>query len=186
MKRLTCVMIGLLVVLVTFISAQVNVAAPSSIAVHDIVESGTTRSILQKLAEEHHVVIGVYGTIAGTDDPTINISVKNGSLSDVLDTIPKADSRFDWEQSSNGNIHFVTRGAPNALMDVMMHSFEDTNPRVLDFTGHLLRVPEIHGWLQEHKCDMIHRIFIAGQPLQPTIRMSFTFSQALRRPPEVT
>ena len=148
------------------LSAKINVATTSSIAVHDVVKSGTTGSVLQALAEKHHVVIGVYGTIAGVDEPTIDISIKNGSLSDVFDAITRADPRFEWEQTSNGSVHFVTRGAPNTLMDVKVHSFEDENPQVLDFIGHLLSVPEIHGWLRDHKCVMSHRIVIAGQPPQ--------------------
>lgn len=166
MKGLTCVMIGLLAIPVTSLSVQINVVKPSSIAVHDVVKNGTARSILQELTEKHHVVIGVYGIIAGVDEPTVDISVKNGTLSDVFDAITKADSRFEWEQTSNGAVHFVTRGAPSTLMDVMVHSFDDKNPRVLDFTGHLLQVPEIRSWLQDHKCSMSHRIVIAGQPPQ--------------------
>jgi hypothetical protein len=148
------------------LSAKINVPTPSSIAVHDVVKSGTTESVLRALAEKHHVVIGVYGIIAGVDEPTIDISIKKGSLSDVFDAITKADPRFEWEQTSNGSVHFVTPGDSNTLMDVTVHSFDDKNPRVLDFTSHLLRVPEVHGWLQDHKCDLIHRIIIAGQPPQ--------------------
>lgn len=166
MKRLTFVVIVQLAILVTGLNAQSNVRTPSSIKVHNVAKSGTAWSILQELAEKYHIVIGAYGAIAGDDEPTIEISIKNGSLSDVFDAITKADPRFEWEQTSDGSVHFATRDTPNALMDITVHSFEDKNPRVLDFIDDLLVVPEIHGWLQDHKCQMFHRIIIAGQPPQ--------------------
>ena len=172
MNTLICITIGLLAIPLPSLSAQINITKPSSIAVHDVAKSGMTWSILQELAEKHHFVVGVYGTITGVDEPTINISVKDGSLSDAFDAITKADSRFEWEQTSNGSVHFVTRSAPNTLMDVRVLSFEDENPRVLDFTSHLLEVPEIRGWLQDHKCSMSHRIVIAGQPPEQWRRLS--------------
>lgn len=160
MRRLTFVMIGLLTILITNLSAQGKVRIPSSIPVHDFAQNGRALSILQALAEKYHVVVGVHGILLGLDDPIIDIAIKDGTLSDVFDAITKADPRFEWQQNSSGSVYFLTRGTPLPLMDVTVHSFDVENPRDINIDDRLFDVPEIHVWIQEHKCVRGPYVFV--------------------------
>jgi hypothetical protein len=152
MNKFRFIGIGLLAILVTNLSAQVNVAKPSSIPVHDFVSNSYTLEVVYRLAVKYHVVIGAYGAIRGadnkTDNRTIDISIKNGTLGDVLDAITKADPQFEWHESRNGAIHFISRGARFSLVDVMVHSFDLDNPQSEDVLGHLQAVPAVRSWYQ--------------------------------------
>jgi hypothetical protein len=163
MIRFTLIKNGLLVILVTSLSAQVNAAPPSSIPIHNFAKTDRTLYVLQALAEEYHFVIGVHGVLADEHEPTIEISAKGGVLSDVFDAITKADQRFEWRQNSNGAVHFLTRDVHFSLTDVTVHSFDDDNPGKWEITDRLYDLPEIHDWLQNHKCVMPIVISIIGQ-----------------------
>ena len=163
MKRRKFVAISLFVVAAS-LGAQVNVVTASSIPVHNYAQKqkGHTRYVLQALAEKYHVVIGVYGDVSDVDEPTFDISIKDGTLSDVFDAIVKADPRFEWYQNANGAVHFLTQGTPNPLADVTVHSFDDENPQEEEVGDRLFDVPEIRSWLQDHKCVRYHEIVFAG------------------------
>jgi len=62
MSKFAFILISILATSVLNLSAEVNVATPSSIRVHHFVVKGkTTPKILRDLAEEYRLVIGVYG-----------------------------------------------------------------------------------------------------------------------------
>jgi len=158
-------MIGLLAILDTNLNAQVNVVKVSSIPLHDYAKQGDIRYVLRAIAEKFHVVIGVYGNVSTEEDvPIIDISIKGGTLGEVFDDITKADPRFVWYQTANGAVHFQTQGTPNLLADVTVHSFDDKNFQEEDIAGHLFLVPEIQGWLHDHKCVRYHEIINGGPP----------------------
>lgn len=163
MKRYIDVTIILLAIQVTCLSAQVNVATPSSILIHNFAKKDKTLYVLQALAEKYHFVIGVHGILADEHESTIEISAKDGALSNVFDAITRADQRFEWHQNSNGAVHFLTRGVPFSLTDVTVHSFDDENPGKWEINYRLHDLPEIHNWLQDHKCVMPNAISIIGQ-----------------------
>lgn len=136
--------------------------ATSFISVHEFAAKSYTLAVVYRLAVKYHVVIGVYGTMLGADNSTINVSVKNGTLGDALDAITRADPRFEWHKSSDGAIHFVSRGAPLTLMDIRVHSFEIYNPQSLEILRRLNEVPEIHSWWMERKCSTDYSIMGTG------------------------
>jgi hypothetical protein len=166
MNRFGFVGIGLLAILVTKLSAQVNIALPSSIPVHDFSAKSYTLEVVYRLAVQYHVVIGSYGRIQGADHKTdnrkIDISIRNGTFGDALDAIAKADPQFEWHRSRNGAIHFVSRGARLSLMDVMVHSFDVDNPQDTDILGRLQSAPAVQRWFQKRKCPKNYSVMGAG------------------------
>jgi hypothetical protein len=130
---------------------------PSSIPVHDVAVKGRTVDVISQLALKYRVVTGVYGiSINGYQEPTIKVSIKNGTLGEAFDAITNADPRLEWRQS-NGAVHFTTRNFPIALMDVTVHTFDaetDWHSGILD---RLDDAPEIHAWLLDKKCPPTNR-----------------------------
>jgi len=143
---------------------------PASIPVRDLVASGRTVEVISRLAMKYHIMAGVYGTsINGYHEPTIDVSIKNGTLGDAFDAIAKADPRLEWRQS-NGAVHFATHNFPISLMDVTLHSFdsEDDWHSVLD---RLDQTPESQAWLLDNKCPSADRHAAAsmgGTGITPT------------------
>jgi hypothetical protein len=164
-NKLSLIMIFLLALLVTNLNAQASLATPSSIPVHHLaIKAQTPLRILNRLAKKYHLVIGVYGNVAGYQVP-IEVKIRNGTLADVFDAIIRADQRVEWQQGSNGAVHFVVRDAPLPLMDVTVHSFDYENPIWPEITDRLRTIPEINGWLQAHKCSIADdTIFLRGKP----------------------
>jgi hypothetical protein len=188
MNKFTFILIGIVATSVLSLNAQVNVAVPSSIRVHHFVVKGETATkILRDLAKNYRLVIGVYGSgnTRFVEMPVaIDFEVKDGTLADVFDAIADShrhsvvpshqtigsvtDQQFEWHQDSNGAVHFLLRGAPLSLMDVIVHSFDYENPRWPEITDRLRNIPEVSSWLQEHKCSMPgETIFLAGQLPSP-------------------
>jgi hypothetical protein len=150
MKKLTHFV--LLAMLVTSLSAQVNVTAPSSIPVHSFVVKGKTApKILDELAKKYHIIIGIYGSgsLSSVGMPApIDVKIKDGTLADVFNAIARGNQQFQWQQSSNGAVHFL-QGRAFSLMEVTVHSFDYDNPRWPEITDRLRTIPEIHDWLQD-------------------------------------
>jgi hypothetical protein len=187
MSRFAFILICILAISVFNLSAQVNVATPSSIRVHHFVVRGKTPpKILGDLAKKYRLVIGVDGSgdFRFVEMPVaIDVKIKDGTLADVFDAIADSkrhsvstyqtigsvtDQQFEWHQDSNGAVHFVLRGAPFSLMDAPVHSFDYENPQWPEITDRLRVVPEIDSWLQAHKCSMPgETIFLAGQLPSP-------------------
>ena len=171
MSKFAFFLISILATSVLNLSAQVNVATPSSIRVHHFVVKGKTApKILDDLAKEYRLVIGVYGSgnTRFVEMPVaIDFEIKDGTLADVFDAIADShrhsvvsshqtigsvtDQQFEWHQDSNGAVHFVLRGAPFSLMDVTVHSFDYENPQWPEITDRLRNIPEVSSWLRDHK-----------------------------------
>jgi hypothetical protein len=185
MNKFVFILISTLTVLVPKLSAQVNVATPASIRVHHFVVKGKTApKILGDLAREYRLVIGIYGSgnTRFVEMPVaIDFEIKDGTLADVFDAIADShrhsvvsahqtigsvtDQEFEWHQDSNGAVHFMQIGAPFSLMDVIVQSFDYDNPQWPEITNHLRNVPEVSGWLRDHKCSMpSEEIYLAGEP----------------------
>lgn len=139
--------------LATTASSQPGPMTPSSVPVHDLTIHSRIFGILADLADRYHVVIGIYGTLIGSEGRWTEISLKDGTLGDVFDAIVKAYPELEWKQSGSG-VHFTFRSSPLPLLDVTVHSFEAENPRRTETSGRLARTPEVARWLQDHRCTM--------------------------------
>jgi ACT domain-containing protein len=192
MSKFAFILISILATSVLNLSAQVNVATPSSIRVHHFIVKGETATkILRDLAEKYRLVIGVYGSgnFRSVEMPiVIDVKIEDGTLADVFDAIADSqrhsvsthqtigsvtDQQFEWHQDSNGAVHFVLRGEPFSLMDVTVHSFDYENPQWPEITDRLRDIPEVSSWLRDHKCFMPgQEIYIAGQLPKPWTKFS--------------
>jgi hypothetical protein len=157
MKRLICAT-AVALTLVTAANSQTDPVAPLSVRVHDLTITSHTINVLATLAQKYHVVIGLYGTFIGDDSHDIAISLKDGTLDEVFDAIVRADPRLEWKQANNGAIHFIFLDTPLSLFDITVHSFDVEDPRRMQIADSLAQIPEIAGWLRDHRCDMYELI----------------------------
>jgi len=142
-------------------NAQSNVSA-STVPVRNLTMNDRTMNILAALAEKYRAVIGVYGTLLGSDKGVISISVEHGTLADVLNAIAAQDRRFEWHQADDGSIHVSTREAPLPVIDVLIPSFDAERLGRTEAVPQLTQVPEITSWLNLHHCSMDE--MMAGHP----------------------
>lgn len=134
----------------------------SSIPVRDVAVKGRTVDVISQLAMKYHVVTGIYGIdINGNHEPTIEVSIKNGTLGTAYDAIAKADPRIEWHQSSD-TVHFTTRNFPITLMDLTIKSFDAESDQRYQILAHLEDAPEVHAWLLENKCPPANRRAVAS------------------------
>jgi hypothetical protein len=98
-RRIFCLINSLFVLAVSAFS-EVGAAPASSVEVQEFVQTDRTINILHAVANRYHVVIGVSGTIVGSDKQAINVSIKKGKLGDVFDTIQSQDLRFVWNETT--------------------------------------------------------------------------------------
>jgi len=152
MKTLICAA-SVVLTLVATASSEAAPAEPTSIPVHNLTINSLTTDALNTLAERYHVVIGVSGTFTGTDSLWIHVTLKDGTLGEVFDAIVRADPRFKWKTATNGAVHFV-REAPLPLLDIAVHSFDAEDFRRRDVSSTLPQIPEVAGWLKDHRCIM--------------------------------
>jgi hypothetical protein len=112
------------------------------------------REAIRKLALEYHVVIGISGTLVGSDDKTINLSLFNTTLKGALDAIVAADPRYRWTATQDSSIS-VTIGAPELeLIHVRLDEFTISNQSKLTIASQLKNSPKIAAWLQVHSCTL--------------------------------
>jgi len=142
-------------------TAQLSPRA-SLIPINNVDFDDRALNILAALADRYKVVVGVYGILRGDDSGTIKISIRKGTLKDVLDALVNQDARFEWSQSADGSIHVSIKQAPLSLAAVKVSSLDIENPKRIDAAQLLSRVPEVSSWLQQHGCSMDE--MLAGPP----------------------
>jgi hypothetical protein len=142
-------------------NAQVNVAA-SRVPLQNLTMDDRTMNILAALAEKYHVVIRVSGTLVGSDSGRISISVKRGTLADILNAIVSQDQRFEWHQADDGSLQISTRESPPAVLGVLIPSFDAERLGRMEAVPLLTQVPAIREWLGVHHCSMDE--MIVGHP----------------------
>jgi hypothetical protein len=145
-------LILILILIVT--NARAEVRATSSVQVSNVDISDRTLNMLDALAKQYKVVIGVYGVLIGSDHQTVHITFNRATLKEVLDAIVRQDTRFEWTENRDGSVHFSLRTAPMSLLNERVHSFDTVNPQRAEIVGLLTHIPEVDTWLGNHGCSM--------------------------------
>lgn len=127
---------------------------PSLVHVENLQFKDRALNILVALAERYKVVIGVSGALVGADRQVVNISVADGNLKEVLDSIAKQDPRFEWNENVDNSIYVRVKNAPLSLSQARVSSVNIENPGRLEFVHQLSQVPEVASWLQQNDCLM--------------------------------
>lgn len=133
-----------------------------NIPVKNVAMNERTLNILAALAEKYKVVIGVYGTLLGSDSSKINVAVTEGTLADVLNSVTAQDPRFEWKQADDGGIHITTRESPLPVFEIRVASFDAEGLGRAEAVPQLTRIPEVASWLNTHRCLMDE--IVAGRP----------------------
>jgi hypothetical protein len=147
-------------VLATSADSQPRPVDPVSVPVHDLTLDSRPIDALVTLAQKYHVVIGIYGASPETsienrtESLRIHVSLKDGRLSEVLDSIVRADPRLKWRKSESGAIHLVARN-DLPLLDVVVHSFDTEALRRMDVSSTVPKIPEVASWLKDHGCIIV-------------------------------
>jgi hypothetical protein len=154
MKRfLIATLIRTLLFSLTLANADNVRTAASSAAIDSFsVTHVLARDAIQKLALDHHIVIGVSGTLVGSDDKLIDINLTGTTLKGVLDAIVAADPKYRWTTTSTGSLS-VNVGASLGFISIRLHEFRiiDLSPSMV--ASHLEKLPKIAEWLRSNSCS---------------------------------
>ena len=147
--------LGILGIMAAVGTSQVTSA--ESLRVTDFAVHGSTEHVLREVAEKYRLVIGLYGTMNGTEN-AIDISVKDGTLADVFDAVVRAGPDLRWNQTESGVIHFVCGTTSLSIFDLTVHSLRITKTKMSELSGNIARVPEVATWLGAHNCEIVEWI----------------------------
>jgi hypothetical protein len=87
-----------------------------------VLEKGSMNLALQRLATEHHVLIGFEALPATEKQVEINVDIQGGRVRDALDAIIAKDLRYEWTVSQNA-IEIRPRGQRDRVMGVEFNRF---------------------------------------------------------------
>jgi len=160
MRRLSISLLALAILSGRAVSQSTRSA--SSVHVERTEFNDRAMNIFGVLAQKYKVVIGVSGTLIGSDSRVVNVSLESGTLKDVLDVIVTQDTRFQWQQNSNGSIHVSIKNSPLTLLDITVPVFDAENPKRAEIVDQLSQIPETSTWLRQHECSMEE--MFAGPP----------------------
>jgi len=130
----------------------------SSIKIKDIdFKDARVLDILQSIARKHKVVIGLSGIATNPHviNDTVDISIHQGTLKDVLDALAKARPEYTWEQGEDGVVRVqVGTALPLAVLPIKAVDIEnETRDSV---AREIFRnTSEIKSWLQEQNCMLL-------------------------------
>ena len=126
-------------------AATMDENARPSLAVVDTFDVNSARALeaFGKIAREYHVVIGVSGTILGSDDKLISLKLSHTTVSSVLDAIVTSDPRYSWQEKQDGSVS-VNVG----------HLLTATDVKRADLANELRGVFEVDRWLENHSCEL--------------------------------
>lgn len=160
-------------------SMQSAVQEPASSAAIQRFEAGSSLAseIFRKLAEQEHIVIGVSGTLVGSDHTLISVNMAHTNVKDVLDRITAKDPRYTWRDLPDRTIEISIGQHPLELLKIPVHNWTLDHPPRYDVTQKIAAIPEIKKWLQQHSCNLGEVIVIIS-PSSNTrgLRLDFTLN----------
>ena len=114
-------------------------------------DRNTISVLLKRLAHVCHIPIGFEAATEALSRPLTNgagalrISVKKGTVKDVLDAIISADPTYTWQETA-GVINVLPRERVDALPDVVIKKFEVNEIGLGEALRRVLRTREIERW----------------------------------------
>lgn len=121
--------------------------------------------MFRQLAEKAHVVLGVSGTLVGSDHTLISVNLSHSTVGEVLNAITANDSRYSWRDMPDGTIEVAIEQHPLDLLQIVVHHWSVDHPVRYELTDKLGNLEEIKVWLQEHSCELAE-FFIGAPPAQ--------------------
>ena len=134
------------------------------------VEQVLAREAIRKLAEDQHIVVGISGTLIGSDNKLIDIKLSKTNIKGVLDAIVAADSRFSWSITSSGSIR-VGIGLGLDLISIRCRSWRLSKLPSTMLASRLQATAPIEKWLRANACSL-NEITIFGVPDTKTISLN--------------
>lgn len=127
--------------------------------------SSRSLEIFRQIAESQQVVVGVSGTLVGSDRTLINISLSNGTIGDLLNTVVSKDPRYKWRDMPDGTIEVTVGGNPLDMLSTVVHNVDLERLPQSQLASKLANFQEIKTWLQSHSCNM-GQIFLGRPPTE--------------------
>lgn len=116
-------------------------AAQKGHALGSIVYEGNMDALLQRLAPEFGVTIG-FDAGPGRARPQVKISLREATLSDVLDAIVRSQPAYRWRREGDSvDVYPAEGGSP--LLDTVVGSFRLSASRWAEAADALLNLPEV-------------------------------------------
>ena len=107
--------------------------------------------ILGKLSKSYGVPIGLEKiapkAAASSGERRISVKVEKGTVRDILDSVIRADPRYEWKEVA-GVINVLPRRARNPILEVPVSSFKISDVNWMDVRQALQTTAEIKGGLE--------------------------------------
>ena len=127
-------------------------------------EATATRAMeaFRKLAQNEHIVIGVSGTLVGSDHTLISVKLSHTTVEQILNAITSSDPRYTWRDTPDGAIEITIDQHAAPLLAVVVHGWTLRHALRYEITTKLANFDEINNWLRSHSCTMSE--ITAGAP----------------------
>ncbi len=150
------------------ISAEPEEHEHASSAVVENFDATDTRALemFRQLAEREHAIIGVSGTLVGSDHTLISVSLSHTTIKEVLNTITAMDPRYSWRDMPHGTIEVSIGQHPlDELLNITVHNWNLGRTLRYEVTNKLADLGEIKNWLRSQSCTM-SEFFVASPPTE--------------------
>jgi hypothetical protein len=162
MPRTNCWALILIVLLSS--SASYGQNYKNGEATHDLRVTGQLYEAVGQAASLFRTVIGVEEVASLPYVKPVKLQIEHATLTETMDAIIQADSRYSWRREPNGTIHVFSRAEQTTFPDVIIGSFEAKNLDRYQAVNRLDLSDGIRQWSKEHTCRRLDAIVIVGMP----------------------
>jgi hypothetical protein len=161
--------LGLVTILITFgvVSAQTSWQNPLSKPVTLVLNEVDSESVLRALSIKSDVSIGFVQITEDRNHPrSVGISVRNGTVKDVLDEFVRNDPRYRWEMDLDV-INVVPVSDSDPLAEAVVKDLNVFNVDGNEATWAITRSPEIVKVMKKMRVSRVTPQLLVGRPKDP-------------------